>query len=208
MFQDEYMLIWYSGKKVKQLKLSNVSRIILGQCTVSFYKSEQEITFRPFLNSNLHLLLLEAEYEGNLKEILGYTKDDVVSSDFIGDRRSSIFYAKAGIALNDNFIKLVSWYDNEWVYSWLRRGWNKEDVKGKAQYKHTDFVKAVVLKMLLNCPLKVFNLNTGRFNLETYQFLDTVKKHYGIRIECMFPDAVEVQGLVRKVRPHLLAGKI
>ncbi|WKA11781.1 hypothetical protein VitviT2T_029247 [Vitis vinifera] len=65
-----------------------------------------------------------AEYEGNLKEILGYTKDDVVSSDFIGDRRSSIFYAKAGIALNDNFIKLVSWYDNEWVYSWLRRGWN------------------------------------------------------------------------------------
>uniref|UniRef100_F6GW05 Acetyl-CoA acetyltransferase, cytosolic 2 n=1 Tax=Vitis vinifera TaxID=29760 RepID=F6GW05_VITVI len=149
-----------------------------------------------------------AEYEGNLKEILGYTKDDVVSSDFIGDRRSSIFYAKAGIALNDNFIKLVSWYDNEWVYSWLRRGWNKEDVKGKAQYKHTDFVKAVVLKMLLNCPLKVFNLNTGRFNLETYQFLDTVKKHYGIRIECMFPDAVEVQGLVRKVRPHLLAGKI
>ncbi|RVW24116.1 putative acetyl-CoA acetyltransferase, cytosolic 2 [Vitis vinifera] len=57
-----------------------------------------------------------AEYEGNLKEILGYTKDDVVSSDFVGDCRSSIFYAKAGIALNDNFIKLVSWYDNEWVY--------------------------------------------------------------------------------------------
>ncbi|RVW60065.1 putative acetyl-CoA acetyltransferase, cytosolic 2 [Vitis vinifera] len=50
-----------------------------------------------------------AEYEGNLKEILGYTKDDVVSSDFVGDCRSSIFYAKAGIALNDN-IKLVSWY--------------------------------------------------------------------------------------------------
>ncbi|KAL6315347.1 hypothetical protein AAG906_000452 [Vitis piasezkii] len=47
---------------------------------------------------------------GNLKEILGYTKDDVVSSDFVGDCRSSIFYAKAGIALNDNFIKLVSWY--------------------------------------------------------------------------------------------------
>lgn len=45
-----------------------------------------------------------------MKEILGYTKDDVVSSDFVGDCRSSIFYAKAGIALNDNFIKLVSWY--------------------------------------------------------------------------------------------------
>ena len=58
MFQDESMLIWYSGKKVKQLKLSNVSRIILGQCTVSFYKSEPETTFRPFLNSNLHLVLM------------------------------------------------------------------------------------------------------------------------------------------------------
>ena len=61
-------------------------------------------------------------------------------------------------------------------------------------------------------PLKVFSLNTGRFNLETYQFFDTVKKHYGSRIECMFPDAIEAEGLVsvavRKVRPHLLAHKI
>ncbi|RVW74925.1 putative acetyl-CoA acetyltransferase, cytosolic 2 [Vitis vinifera] len=280
-----------------------------------------------------------AEYEGNLKEILGYTKDDVVSSDFIGDRRSSIFYAKAGIALNDNFIKLVSWYDNEWVYSyevslpgmcsfipleqtsriqfafqlwgltplennayffgkveghsiwagvpmsmnvwsvvglqekvlrgeeamqllsavdkegvifgisgiWLRRGWNSpviivgaEDKEYQLTIEDIDlsFVFMYILnfywdvqnhevvcnmqhlKLYIwlsdNCfktehlinPVLVFNLNTGRFNLETYQFLDTVKKHYGIRIECMFPDAVEVQGLVRKVRPHLLAGKI
>ncbi|KAK3225153.1 hypothetical protein Dsin_005015 [Dipteronia sinensis] len=55
--------------------------------------------------------------EGKLKGILGYTEDDVVSTDFVGDNRSSIFDAKAGIALNDNFVKLVAWYDNEWGYS-------------------------------------------------------------------------------------------
>ncbi|PRD44553.1 type I glyceraldehyde-3-phosphate dehydrogenase [Sphingobacterium haloxyli] len=55
--------------------------------------------------------------EGELKGILGYTEDEVVSSDFIGDARTSIFDAKAGISLNDNFVKVVSWYDNEWGYS-------------------------------------------------------------------------------------------
>jgi glyceraldehyde 3-phosphate dehydrogenase len=55
--------------------------------------------------------------ENELKGIVGYTEDDVVSSDFIHDARTSIFDAKAGIALNDNFVKLVSWYDNEWGYS-------------------------------------------------------------------------------------------
>ncbi|MDB5010284.1 MAG: type glyceraldehyde-3-phosphate dehydrogenase [Mucilaginibacter sp.] len=55
--------------------------------------------------------------EGELKGILGYTEDDVVSEDFRGDSRTSIFDAKAGIALNDNFVKVVSWYDNEWGYS-------------------------------------------------------------------------------------------
>jgi glyceraldehyde 3-phosphate dehydrogenase len=55
--------------------------------------------------------------EGSLKGILGYTEEDVVSSDFMGDPRTSIFDAKAGIALNDNFVKIVSWYDNEWGYS-------------------------------------------------------------------------------------------
>ncbi|KAG6487820.1 hypothetical protein ZIOFF_056526 [Zingiber officinale] len=57
------------------------------------------------------------ESEGNLKGILGYVDEDLVSSDFVGDSRSSIFYSKAGIALNGNFVKLVSWYDNEWGYS-------------------------------------------------------------------------------------------
>jgi glyceraldehyde 3-phosphate dehydrogenase len=55
--------------------------------------------------------------EGELKGILGYTEDDVVSQDFLGDARTSIFDAKAGISLNDNFAKVVSWYDNEWGYS-------------------------------------------------------------------------------------------
>jgi len=55
--------------------------------------------------------------EGAMKGILGYTEDEVVSEDFKGDSRTSIFDAKAGIALNDNFVKVVSWYDNEWGYS-------------------------------------------------------------------------------------------
>lgn len=55
--------------------------------------------------------------ENELRGILAYTEDEVVSSDFIGDAHSSIFDAKAGISLNDNFVKLVSWYDNEFGYS-------------------------------------------------------------------------------------------
>ncbi|KAF9136684.1 Glyceraldehyde-3-phosphate dehydrogenase 2 [Mortierella sp. GBA39] len=55
--------------------------------------------------------------ENEMKGIMGYTEDDVVSTDFIGDTHSSIFDAKAGIALSDTFVKLVSWYDNEYGYS-------------------------------------------------------------------------------------------
>jgi glyceraldehyde 3-phosphate dehydrogenase len=60
-------------------------------------------------NSELPLTLLPG--------ILGYTEDEIVSTDLNGDTRSSIFDAKAGISLNKNFVKLVSWYDNEWGYS-------------------------------------------------------------------------------------------
>jgi len=55
--------------------------------------------------------------EGSMKGILGYQDKDVVSSDFIGNSHSSIFDQKAGIALTDDFVKLVSWYDNEAGYS-------------------------------------------------------------------------------------------
>jgi len=55
--------------------------------------------------------------ETYLKGIMGYTEDEVVSSDFLGDSRSSIFDANAGIMLNSTFVKLISWYDNEWGYS-------------------------------------------------------------------------------------------
>ncbi len=55
--------------------------------------------------------------EGELKGILGYTEDAVVSNDFLGESCTSVFDAGAGIGLNDNFVKVVSWYDNEWGYS-------------------------------------------------------------------------------------------
>ena len=60
---------------------------------------------------------MKAASEGELKGVLGYTDEDVVSSDFLGDPRTSIFDKKAGIALTDTFVKVVSWYDNECGYS-------------------------------------------------------------------------------------------
>ncbi|GIT03650.1 MAG: hypothetical protein CM1200mP28_09090 [Deltaproteobacteria bacterium] len=60
---------------------------------------------------------MKSASKGNLKGILGYTDEDVVSSDFTGSTYSSIYDAGAGIGLNDKFFKLVSWYDNEMGYS-------------------------------------------------------------------------------------------
>jgi len=60
---------------------------------------------------------MKAASEGPMKGILGYTEDKVVSSDFIGEVCTSVFDADAGIALNDHFVKIISWYDNEWGYS-------------------------------------------------------------------------------------------
>jgi len=61
--------------------------------------------------------VLKLASENEYKGIIGYTEDAVVSNDFVGDSRTSIFDADAGIALNDHFVKLVAWYDNEWGYS-------------------------------------------------------------------------------------------
>jgi glyceraldehyde 3-phosphate dehydrogenase len=60
---------------------------------------------------------IKSASENEMKGVLGFHDDDIVSSDFIGDSHSSIFDKKAGIALTDNFVKLVSWYDNEAGYS-------------------------------------------------------------------------------------------
>ena len=60
---------------------------------------------------------MKAASEGELKGILGYTEDAVVATDFRNDPHTSIFDAKAGIQLDPTFVKVVSWYDNEWGYS-------------------------------------------------------------------------------------------
>ncbi len=71
---------------------------------------------KPAKYSEICAAMKEAS-EHELKGVLGYTEDAVVSSDFLGDPRTSIFDANAGIALTDTFVKVVSWYDNEWGYS-------------------------------------------------------------------------------------------
>ncbi|KAI8069288.1 glyceraldehyde-3-phosphate dehydrogenase [Gongronella butleri] len=72
---------------------------------------------KPASYEQIKATIKKASEEGPLAGILGYTEDDVVSTDFVGDARSSIFDAKAGISLSENFVKLVSWYDNEFGYS-------------------------------------------------------------------------------------------
>jgi len=71
---------------------------------------------KPASYDEIKIAIREAS-EGSLKGILGYTEDEVVSMDFVGDRRSSIFDANAGISLNPHFVKLIAWYDNEFGYS-------------------------------------------------------------------------------------------
>ena len=74
-------------------------------------KTEKATTYKEICDA------MKRASETYMKDILGYTGDEVVSSDFIHDRRSSIFDAGSGIELNSNFFKLISWYDNEWGYS-------------------------------------------------------------------------------------------
>ena len=78
-----------------------------------------DLTFRTSKSTNLDAInaAMKSAAEGDMKGVLGYTTEEVVSSDFIGDPHSSIFDAKAGIELNDRFFKVVSWYDNEAGYA-------------------------------------------------------------------------------------------
>jgi glyceraldehyde 3-phosphate dehydrogenase len=78
-----------------------------------------DLTFKTAKATSLKEInaAMKAASEGELKGILGYTEEEVVSTDFITDPRSSIFDAGAGIELNSNFFKVVAWYDNEWGYS-------------------------------------------------------------------------------------------
>jgi glyceraldehyde 3-phosphate dehydrogenase len=73
-------------------------------------------TEKPCTYEDIKKAMKEAS-QGPLKNYIGYTEDEVVSTDFIGDSHSCIFDAKAGISLNNNFHKLIAWYDNEWGYS-------------------------------------------------------------------------------------------
>ncbi|MDC1355029.1 type I glyceraldehyde-3-phosphate dehydrogenase [Polaribacter sp.] len=72
---------------------------------------------KPALYKEICAAMKSASESGPMKGVLGYTEDLIVSQDFVGDTRTSIFDANAGIALNDNFVKVVSWYDNEMGYS-------------------------------------------------------------------------------------------
>ena len=72
---------------------------------------------KPATYAEICAAMKAASESEQMKGVLGYTEDMVVSQDFVGDTRTSIFDAKAGIALNDNFVKVVSWYDNEMGYS-------------------------------------------------------------------------------------------
>ena len=73
---------------------------------------KQKTSYQEIVDS-----IKEASTREDLKNIMGWTEEPLVSSDFIGDSRSSILDIKAGIELNDRFFKIVSWYDNEWGYS-------------------------------------------------------------------------------------------
>ncbi len=105
------------GKVIPQLngKLTGMSfRVPTADVSVVDLTARLE---KPATYDEIKAAVKKASESEEFKGILGYTEDAVVSSDFISDPRTSIFDAKAGISLNDNFVKLVSWYDNEWGYS-------------------------------------------------------------------------------------------
>ena len=120
-------LIWreipyYADLHLDLLATKQFSRTILSMnnrqsklgLTCTWIGKRKELRLEPLARINEGI---KKESEGKLKGILGYTDEEVVSSDFITDPRSSIYDARAGIELNSRFFKLISWYDNEWGYS-------------------------------------------------------------------------------------------
>ena len=89
----------------------------------NFFRLEKEASYEEICAK------IKEYADGEMKGYLGYTEDMVVSTDFLGDARSSIFDAKTGIQLNKTFVKLVSWYDNEYGYSNQTFPKNKKDKK-------------------------------------------------------------------------------
>lgn len=102
------MFIYFTGKLTGMAFRVPVANVSVVDLTVRLGK--------PASYADIKAKVKEAA-EGALKGILGYTEEAVVSSDFIGDTHSSIFDAEAGISLNNQFVKLISWYDNEYGYS-------------------------------------------------------------------------------------------
>ena len=84
--------------------------------TNALFLTLHNYAYRPAKYEDIVAKMKEAA-SGSMKGILGVTEDQVVSTDFLGDARSSIFDVKAGIQLSDTFVKVVSWYDNEFGYS-------------------------------------------------------------------------------------------
>ena len=81
------------------------------------FKGEVKVEGNTLVVNGRKIRLTQERDPAALKGILGYTEDKVVATDFVGDTRTSIFDADAGIALDPTFVKLVAWYDNEWGYS-------------------------------------------------------------------------------------------
>ena len=109
---DNFIRFWfrYVYPYKGELELDN-QQIVLDELEKDFIQK-----FVAFSYEDICKAMKDAS-EGELKGVLGYTDEEVVSSDFLGDSRTSIFDKKAGIALTDTFVKVVSWYDNECGYS-------------------------------------------------------------------------------------------
>ena len=105
----------YFASKAKKEGYEQIAALFLK--TAENEKEHAKIWFKELKGIGDTAANLKAAAEGEMKGVLGYTEDDVVSIDFNGEVCTSVFDAKAGIALNDNFVKLVSWYDNETGYS-------------------------------------------------------------------------------------------